>query len=94
MNTKLSFIIDKIVEKYDLASKKTELSKYLILYQTIKNYIQDKTLIHQTNLPATRNLALASNLSRSTVLKAFELLTLEKLIISRKGSGYFVNFFI
>jgi GntR family transcriptional regulator / MocR family aminotransferase len=37
---------------------------------------------------------LASNLSRSTVLKAFELLTLEKLIISRKGSGYFVNFFI
>jgi GntR family transcriptional regulator / MocR family aminotransferase len=94
MNKKPSFIIDKIIEKYNLECKKVDISKYLILYQTIKNCIQDKTLIHQTNLPASRNLATALDISRSTVLKAFELLTLEKLIISRKGSGYLVNFFI
>jgi GntR family transcriptional regulator / MocR family aminotransferase len=93
METKASFILDKIVEKYSVASKKSRKSKYLILYQSIKNCIQTKILIHQTNLPSTRKLAISLHLSRTTILKAFELLVLEKLIIPKKGSGYLVNFY-
>lgn len=43
-------------------------------------------------LPPSRLIARDFNISRSTILKSYELLLLEKYIISKQGSGYFVSY--
>lgn len=43
-------------------------------------------------IPSSRELAKELALSRTTVLKTYELLQIEKLIISKPGSGYTTNF--
>jgi GntR family transcriptional regulator / MocR family aminotransferase len=63
-----------------------------VLYQAIKYCILKVELPHLWILPATRTLALDLKLSRTTVVKAYELLALEKLIVPKIGSGYSVNY--
>lgn len=86
------FALDRIAFSYIRQSKRMGKNKYIVLYQSIKDCILKVELPHQWVLPATRILAEKMNLSRTTVVKAYELLALEKLIIPKKGSGYRVNF--
>lgn len=97
MSTNHDFAIQRIVKEYEeqvLYSENNSNSKakYIILGKAIKSCIFKKELPDNWLLPPTRLLASALTLSRTTVLKAYELLLLEKLIISRAGSGNKVNF--
>ena len=92
MNTNYVFAVERIKASYLNQSKKKAKNKYIILYNAIKDCIIKVELPDQWVLPATRTLALEMKLSRTTVVKAYELLTLEKLIIPKIGSGYHVNF--
>ena len=92
MNTNHAFAIDRISSSFMKQNKKKVKNKYIVLYNAIKECIVKVELPHQWVLPATRILAEEMNLSRTTVVKAYELLSLEKLIIPKIGSGYHVNF--
>jgi GntR family transcriptional regulator/MocR family aminotransferase len=92
MNTNHVFAIDRISFSFIKQNKKKVKNKYIVLYKAIKECIVTVELPHQWVLPATRLLAQEMNLSRTTVVKAYELLALEKLIIPKIGSGYHVHF--
>ncbi len=53
--------------------------------------ILNKQLVKGSKLPPTRLLARDLGLSRSTVIKAYEVLCFEKYISATQGSGYYVN---
>ncbi len=91
MNTNYKFPT-KIIKKEweDLWSKGEK--KYTLLYRAIKNAIRSGILPHNWILPSTRQLSVELKLSRTTVIKAYELLQLEKLILAKGGSGYRINY--
>jgi len=66
-------------------------SIYINLYESIKKGIINRVFDNGFKLPATRLLAKDLNISRSTVIKAYDLLTLEKYVTSNKGSGHYVT---
>jgi len=92
MNTNHDFAIQRIVKQFDSQSNSESLAKYTLLYRAIKVCIHSRELPDDWLMPPTRVLAQAMKLSRTTVLKAYELLLLEKLIISRTGSGNRVHY--
>jgi len=61
---------------------------YNSLFRTIKRAIVSGAIPHSSILPPTRKLAEALSLSRSTVVTVYDLLRLEKLVESKKGSGF------
>ncbi len=63
---------------------------YQNLYKILKNEIITNGAPENLKLPATRKLAKDLNISRSTVNKVYELLLLEKHIISKQGAGYYI----
>ncbi|MFN3756468.1 MAG: PLP-dependent aminotransferase family protein [Flavobacterium sp.] len=89
MNTNNSFTIKIILQHY-LKDSKAKDKKYNHLYQSIKKCITKHELPHGWTLPSTRFLADSLNLSRTTVLKAYDFLSLENLIKPKPGSGYIV----
>ncbi len=92
MNTNYKFASDRIRDGFATQINIKPSNKYIVLYRAIKISIINKDLPHQWVLPSTRVLAEELNLSRTTVNKAYELLKLEKLILSKAGSGYKVNY--
>lgn len=92
MNTNHDFAIQRIIKQYESKEVEHAMAKYSQLYIAIKTCILKRELPDYWLLPPTRMLSNAMNLSRTTVLKAYELLLLEKLVVSRVGSGNRVNF--
>lgn len=92
MNTNHKFAIERIQKEVEIQKKKKPFNKYIVIYRAIKNCILNIELPDAWLLPSTRVLALELKLSRTTVLKSYELLLLEKLIVSKKGSGFRVNY--
>ena len=92
MNTNHKFAIQRIKKEYVLQVQKKQLNKYILLYRAIKQCILKIELPDDWLLPSTRILSKELGLSRTTVLKAYELLLLEKLIISKTGSGNRINY--
>jgi len=92
MNTDLSFALQKIKLEIKNSEASSNQPKYIKLYLAIKACIEKKEMPDQWILPSTRELAFAFKLSRTTVIKSYEMLLLEKLITSKQGSGYRVNF--
>jgi GntR family transcriptional regulator/MocR family aminotransferase len=90
MNTNLAYAIDRISIAYQ-QQVHVYSNKYTALYKAIKVCIQQQELPNNWLIPATRTLAEALQLSRSTVITAYDLLLLEKLISARQGSGYRVT---
>lgn len=88
MNTNSNFAFERIAEAYAEAATAENSNKYIQLYKAIKHCIQQKELPNHWVIPSTRKLADDLQLSRTTVLKAYELLQLEKLIVARQGAGY------
>lgn len=66
-------------------------SLYLDLYNALKSGIESGQISANAPLPPSRLLAEYLNLSRSTVIKAYNLLEDALLISARQGSGYFVS---
>ena len=92
MNTNHVFATNRINSSFEKHNKKRLKKKYIALYHAIKDCIHKVELPHLWIIPSTRTLAIEMNLSRTTVVKAYELLSLEKLILPKRGSGYSVNF--
>ena len=92
MNTNHVFALNRIKSSFEKHNKKRLKKKYISLYLAIKDCIHKVELPHLWIIPSTRILAIEMNLSRTTVVKAYELLSLEKLILPKRGSGYSVNF--
>lgn len=89
MNTNSSFAIERIAAAFEAPTIADEAgNKYIRLYRAIKSCIENQELPVNWVVPSTRQLADALALSRTTVIKAYELLQLEKLIMARAGSGY------
>lgn len=64
---------------------------YMQLANALEAYIVDEALAPETQLPSEPTLAADNNLSRATIMKAFELLTDRGLISRRRGKGTFVR---
>ena len=92
MNTNYKFSINRIHKEYLNQEKFKPYTKYLVLYRSIKQCILNHELPQDWLLPSTRILAQELDLSRTTINKAYELLQLEKLILSKAGSGNKVNY--
>ena len=86
-----SFAIQKIQTSFEEMRNSGNPSKYKGLYAVIKSCIINQEIPHNWLLPSTRDLSRELELSRTTIIKAYELLLLEKLIASKIGSGYRVN---
>lgn len=92
MNTNYVFTLERIEKYFKEEQKNTPKNKYIVLYRAIKNCILNLELPYNWSLPSTRFLANSLCLSRTTVVKSYELLSIEKLIKSKRGSGYKVNY--
>jgi len=64
---------------------------YRWLYEELRGAILDGRLLPGSRLPATRDLASAYRLSRSTIVAAFEQLKSEGYVEGRSGSGTYVS---
>jgi GntR family transcriptional regulator/MocR family aminotransferase len=86
--------IEKLIQstfaKQNIQNVNTDNRLYIKLYKAIQQFIDDSEIPTGSFLPATRLLAGQLKVSRSTVLKAYELLVLESYIESKQGSGYLV----
>ncbi|WP_130736020.1 PLP-dependent aminotransferase family protein [Flavobacterium sp. J27] len=92
MNTNYQFAIERIRKEFDIQKNKKPFNRYIVTYRAIKKCILKLELPNDWVLPSTRILAEELQLSRTTIIKAYELLLLEKLIVSKAGSGYKVTF--
>lgn len=87
MNTKLNGILFA----QGFTNQKDGKSLYTKLADAIATSIIEKKLLKGDKLPPTRLLAEDLDLSRSTVIKAYEILSIKLYISSIQGSGFFVN---
>jgi GntR family transcriptional regulator/MocR family aminotransferase len=72
-------------------ARNQKLRLYQRLYNLLKDGIINNDIPEGVSLPPTRQLADTLKLSRSTVIKAYELLRLEGYIESQTGSGHVVK---
>jgi len=88
-------LLKKIVTEYQNITVKSESIKqdklYIRLYKLLSKMIIKMEVPGNALLPPTRKLADALSVSRSTVLRAYDILLLDGLIISLKSSGYQVK---
>lgn len=88
MNTNYEFATHRIANAFHQQNRLGEKNKYISLYKAIKSCILKQELPQHWVIPSTRSLADSLGLSRTTVIKAYELLMLEKLMLAKAGSGY------
>jgi GntR family transcriptional regulator/MocR family aminotransferase len=87
----LHFNIKSILHNHGFGNKNDYQNIYINLFNSLKNAIVDNTLQEHTKLPPTRVLAKDLEISRSTVIKAYELLVLDNYVKCVNGSGYYVT---
>lgn len=63
---------------------------YRIIYEKLKKSIVEGAIPNSTKLPSSRELAKKLKISRSTVIKVYDLLIFERFIVAKKGSGHVV----
>lgn len=83
-------VIRKLIATQFEASLLGEKPVYMQLYEAIKNAIEAGAIPEGTLMPPTRLLSQEIQLSRSTVVKAYNLLSENKLLNPRQGSGFLV----
>ncbi|MFT0213469.1 PLP-dependent aminotransferase family protein [Pseudomonas sp. F1_0610] len=71
--------------------KSASITLHKQLYSAIRQCILESSLVADSRLPASRDLAKALQLSRNTVLSAYEQLQAEGYIYTQRGQGTFVN---
>jgi GntR family transcriptional regulator/MocR family aminotransferase len=89
MKIELSLVVS-LIQK-DLLAQANQI-RYQLIYGLLKDAILAEQLPDDCELPATRPLAQRLGLSRSTIIKAYELLKLEGLIASRAGASHVVQY--
>jgi len=87
----MHYNIKSILHSEGFSAKSESRNIYILLFDALKKAIIKHLLKDGIKLPPSRVLAKDLQISRSTVVKAYELLLLEKYIYSVKGSGYYVS---
>ncbi|MEW4925126.1 PLP-dependent aminotransferase family protein [Algibacter sp. 2305UL17-15] len=87
----MHFNIKSILDNNGFGNKDDYKNIYVHLYDSLKKAIITKALPDGVKLPPSRVLARDLEISRSTVLKAYDLLVLEKYVSSKVGSGYYIG---
>lgn len=87
----MHFNIKSIISNHGYGNKDDSQNIYINLYSSLQKAIKDRSLAEGLKLPPTRVLAKDLEISRSTVIKAYELLVLENHVKSITGSGYYVT---
>ncbi len=83
--------LNSILSAHGFNDPKNDQSLYQKLSGAIIKAIVAKQLVEGDKLPPSRLLGKDLRLSRSTVIKAYEILCAERYVRSVQGSGYFVN---
>ncbi|MEN1759724.1 PLP-dependent aminotransferase family protein [Anoxynatronum sibiricum] len=65
--------------------------RYMQIYRQLKELIIGGGIVHGDRLPSVRQMAAHLKLNTVTVVKAYDLLEREKLVVKRTGSGTYVN---
>lgn len=84
----MKLLIDRLFNLYHSPEATKHTKVYYRLYHAIRIGIIRNDLPKGQTLPSTRVLSETLSLSRSTVIKAYELLTVEGYLESKIGSGY------
>lgn len=79
-------IIDR--KKFKKYSEKSSLPLYIALKEYLKRRIEKHEILQGTKMLSSRNMSELLDVSRSTVIKSYELLVFEGIILARKGSGH------
>ncbi len=91
----MPFILKKIQDAYQRHLQKdgktSPEKKYVVIYKILSNLIIKTEIPAESVLPPTRKLAASLKVSRSTILKVYEILILDDLIMATQGSGYIVK---
>ncbi len=91
----MPILLKKIVDEYHKSSSKSTITKadklYVHLYKLLSKMIIKTEVPQNAVLPPTRKLAEALGVSRSTVLRAYDILILDGLIVALPNSGYQVK---
>jgi GntR family transcriptional regulator/MocR family aminotransferase len=87
----LHYNVKTIISNVENWGSASDLPVYIQLYKSLKEAIKKQDIPANSKLPPSRILAVDLKISRSTVLKSYELLLLEKYIYSQKGAGYFIS---
>ena len=87
----MNLIINNLLKDFDLYNYPNGINKYSKICEFFKSKIDNRDLPSKTYMPSTRVLAHELHVSRSTVIKAYELLVLEGFIEAKGGSGYWVK---
>lgn len=61
---------------------------YILLKEYLKESIAQNDMLQKTKMPSSRVVGAVLSLSRSTVVKAYELLVFEGIILAKRGSGH------
>ncbi len=89
----MPILLKKILDEYRQGFPKAKQGDklYIQLYKLLSKQIIKLEIPENSILPPTRILAKELGISRSTVLRAYEILIFDGLIISMKSSGYLVK---
>lgn len=87
----MHFNIKNILKSNGFGNKDDYQNIYINLFNALKKAIINKSLDENIKLPPSRVLAKDLNVSRSTIVKAYDLLVLEKYVKSIPGSGHFIT---
>lgn len=88
----MPFILKKIKDAYQRQLQREGAEKkYVVIYKLLSDLIIKTEIPSESMLPPTRKLADALKVSRSTILKVYEILILDDLIMATQGSGYMVK---
>ncbi len=83
-------VVNNIIKTYFKPEGRPQRGIYLALYEAIKEAIDTGALPEHTAMPPTRLLMTVIGLSRSTVVKAYNLLAENQLLVAKQGSGFAV----
>jgi len=91
MHTSKEIILELLRHSYSILNKSQKTATYLRILNLIKQKIEDHHIPKNVYLPSTRELSKALNVSRSTVVRVYNLLAVEGYLKSIQGSGYKVK---
>ena len=81
---------DIMLYDFILTDKNSKMPMYRQIYISVRNAIENGNLKKETKLPSVRKLSAELNVSKTTVLSAYDQLCAEGYIKTKPQSGYFV----
>ncbi|RRO20287.1 MocR-like pyridoxine biosynthesis transcription factor PdxR [Flavobacteriaceae bacterium 14752] len=91
MHTSKDIILDLLKQSYIHLQTNQKPPTYLKILNLVKQKIDEHQIPKEVFLPSTRQLSRALGVSRSTIVRVYNLLAIEGYVKSIQGAGYLVN---